>query len=76
MEEDCKHQCQVIVEVNEKYDKDREQLQQMVEELTAVVQENKMTLLHLSEINKKQKALILSQSEILLEKVFLSRNPS
>lgn len=57
------------METEEKYNKDREQLRQLIDELTSVVKGNKVTLLHLSKINKEQEALIMSQSDILLKKV-------
>lgn len=69
MEDDCNRHNQVLKETEEKYNKDRDQLRQLIEELTSVVKENKVTLLHLSEINKKQEEILLSQSQILLQKV-------
>lgn len=53
----------------DKYNKDRDQLRQLVDELTTVVKENKVTLMHMSEVNKKQEALLISQSQVLLQKV-------
>lgn len=72
MEEDCEKQYGYIKEAQGKFDKDRNQLRQLVDELTTVVKENKVTLLHLAEVNKQQEALLLSQSDILLKKVINS----
>lgn len=69
MEEDCQKQCEIIATTEEKYKKDREQLIQLVDELTTVVEENKVTLLHLSEVNKQQEELLFSRSQILVQKV-------
>lgn len=59
------------METEEKYNTDREELRKLVNELTSVVKENKVTLLHLSAINKQQEEMLISQSEMLLKKVKL-----
>ncbi|XP_057653082.1 leucine-rich repeat and coiled-coil domain-containing protein 1-like [Diorhabda carinulata] len=52
----------------EKHEKDKKQLRNLVNELTTVVKQNKITLLQLSEINKQQERLLLSQTSVISEK--------
>ncbi|CAH2005561.1 unnamed protein product [Acanthoscelides obtectus] len=68
LEDEYQQQCREAIEKESKYLKERDELRSLVEELTAVVQQNKVTLLQLSEINKEQEALILSQGAVLSEK--------
>lgn len=44
-------------------------MEKLIQELTGVVKENKLTLLQMSEINKQQENIINSQSMALLTKV-------
>ncbi|XP_023012318.1 uncharacterized protein isoform X2 [Leptinotarsa decemlineata] len=69
LEKKYQQQCELAVENERNYETEREELKNLVEELTNVVKQNKMTLLQLSDINKHQEALIASQSAILLEKM-------
>nr|CAH7715055.1 unnamed protein product [Callosobruchus chinensis] len=68
LEDEYQQQCREAIEKESKYIRERDELKSLVEELTAVVQQNKATLLQLSDINKEQAQLILSQSAILSEK--------
>nr|CAI5864875.1 unnamed protein product [Callosobruchus analis] len=68
LEDEYQQQCREAIEKESKYIKERDELRALVEELTAVVQQNKVTLLQLSDINKEQAELILSQGAILSEK--------
>ncbi|KAG5882064.1 hypothetical protein JTB14_007726 [Gonioctena quinquepunctata] len=68
LEEKYQQQCDSAVNNEMKFEKDREELRALIDELTYVVKQNKATLLQLSEINKQQETVIASQSAILLEK--------
>ncbi|KAJ8975382.1 hypothetical protein NQ317_008597 [Molorchus minor] len=68
LEEECKNQCDTILRNEKQFEKERGDLMQLVDELTTVVKQNKVTLLQLSSINKEQEVLLETQSVILLEK--------
>ncbi|KAJ8935171.1 hypothetical protein NQ318_000832 [Aromia moschata] len=68
LEEECQRQCETILRNESRYEKERGDLSQLVDELTTVVKQNKVTLLQLSNINREQEALLETQSVILSDK--------
>ncbi|KAJ8932723.1 hypothetical protein NQ314_014418 [Rhamnusium bicolor] len=68
LEDKCKRQCETTLQKEKRYEKERDEMRQLVDELTNVVKQNKVTLLQLSNINKQQEVLLESQCSLLSEK--------
>ncbi|XP_060529526.1 golgin subfamily A member 6-like protein 7 [Cylas formicarius] len=68
LEEECKKQYELIIQNERAFEKRRNEMQNLVDELTTVVNNNKVSLLQMSEINKQQQMLIRDQSVALMTK--------
>ncbi|KAF7286358.1 hypothetical protein GWI33_005655 [Rhynchophorus ferrugineus] len=68
LEDECKKHCETLLTTQSSFQSEREEMHKLIDELTTVVKENKVTILHMSQINKEQENLIKSQSIALMSK--------
>lgn len=69
LEEDCKKQHEKLVLTEKQFSKEKEEMEDLISELTDVVKQHKRTISQMSDINKQQEIIIQSQSMALLTRV-------
>lgn len=69
LEEDCKKQHTKLVLTEKQFSKEKDEMEDLISELTDVVKQHKRTISQMSDINKQQEIIIQSQSMALLTRV-------
>lgn len=69
MERQCAKVNSTMAEKENTFQNERMELKNLVDQLTGIVEQNKHTLLHLTEVNKQQENRLKTQDETLQIKV-------